>query len=91
MKGVREAHDALAPGYLAGELQGALDGVGARRAGELDLVVEAARSEDHLLETLEEAYSVRAPELMFLMAWHPFDGLRSDPRFQDILRRMGLY
>ena len=45
---------------------------------------------EHALESLERALEGRA----FLVAWVKadplFDGLRSEPRYQDILRKMGL-
>src|SRR5699024_2622030 len=43
-----------ATGDLAGQLQRGLDGVVAGRAGELDLVVEAPRFEDDVLEGFQE-------------------------------------
>ena len=44
---------------------------------------------DRCLEWLEKAYQGRDPNLPYL--WLPdFDGVRSDPRFQDLLRRMKL-
>src|SRR3546814_2481083 len=54
VEGVGEAHHPLAPGDLAGQLQSGLDGVGAGRPRELDLVLEAAGREHQLLEALEE-------------------------------------
>src|SRR5699024_10947533 len=54
VEAVGEAHDGLAAGDLAGQLQRRLDGVGAAGAGEGDLVVQAAGLEDLLVEGLEE-------------------------------------
>ena len=39
---------------------------------------------------LETAYEQRDPLLTSIKAEPPFDSLRSDPRFGDLLRRMGL-
>ena len=55
VEAVGEAHDGLAPGDLAGQLQRGLDRVGAGRAGELHAVVaHAARLEDQPVEGFEE-------------------------------------
>jgi eukaryotic-like serine/threonine-protein kinase len=42
------------------------------------------------LASLERAYSDRSMLVTFLTNDHQFDGLRSDPRFKDLLRRMDL-
>lgn len=44
---------------------------------------------DRALVWLNRAYEVRDPELIQLGAWPIFDDLRSDPRFVDLLRRLG--
>jgi hypothetical protein len=38
---------------------------------------------------LERAYEEHAPDLVWAKADPSFDPLRSDPRFQDLLRRIG--
>ena len=45
---------------------------------------------DRAFEFLEVAYEERAPYLIFLNHDPKFDGLRSDPRFNDLVRRIGL-
>ena len=51
----------------------------------------AAMSEpDQAFATLERGYAERSPSLQFLKVDPAFDTLRSDARFQDLLRRMGL-
>ena len=54
VEGVRERHDRLAALDLAGQLQRRLDGVGARRAREHDLVRQVTRAQDDVLERLQE-------------------------------------
>lgn len=43
---------------------------------------------DRAFEWLEKAYADRADYLMFLRLEPPFDSLRDDPRYRDLLRRM---
>jgi hypothetical protein len=43
---------------------------------------------DEALEWLERAYEERDGSLAFIKTEPAYDGLRSDPRFQDLLRRM---
>jgi Flp pilus assembly protein TadD len=42
------------------------------------------------LEWLERAYEDRSYRLTWVKADPPFDSLHNEPRFQDLLRRMGL-
>ena len=44
--------------------------------------------EDNAFEWLTKAYKERSASMIFLKVNPFFDGLRSDPRFQDLLRRM---
>ena len=46
--------------------------------------------QDRALEWLEKVYERRDMSLVNLRVTPKFDGLRSDPRFQDLLRRIGL-
>jgi tetratricopeptide (TPR) repeat protein len=43
---------------------------------------------EHAIEWIERAYEVRDPHLLSIKMSPALDPLRSDPRFQDILRRM---
>jgi len=43
---------------------------------------------DRAFEWLEKAYADRDSDLSYLRVESPYDPLRSDPRFQDLLRRM---
>ena len=45
---------------------------------------------DQALEWLETAYEDRPEGMVWLKPDPIFDPLRSDPRFQDLLRRMNL-
>ena len=48
------------------------------------------RENDRALAWLEEAYAERSGLLIYLGVEPVFDGLRTDPRFADLLRRVGL-
>jgi hypothetical protein len=39
---------------------------------------------------LEEAYTAHDPFLPYFNVWPEFDGVRADPRFQDLVRRIGI-
>jgi tetratricopeptide (TPR) repeat protein len=45
---------------------------------------------DRSFEWLDKAYKDRSPALMWLKVGPFYDPLRTDPRFQELLRRMGL-
>lgn len=45
---------------------------------------------DQALQQLEKAYEERFYRLIFLGVDPVFDSLRGDPRFQELLRRVGL-
>ena len=44
---------------------------------------------DAALVWLEQAYQRRQPQILHIKAMPAFDDLRSDPAFQDLLRRIG--
>ncbi len=50
----------------------------------------AAGENDQALEWLERGYDERDPNMPYLSVARDLDGLRDDPRFQDLLRRMNL-
>jgi hypothetical protein len=43
---------------------------------------------DEALRWLEKGLEERDHDMAFLKRWSMFEGLRSDPRFQDLVRRM---
>jgi hypothetical protein len=58
--------------------------------GGLASISMLAGEKQEALEWLEKAYEVRDPRLAGLKSNRMFNPLRSDPRFQDLLRRVGL-
>ena len=58
-------------------------------ASALPYIYAALREHDRALQWLEQAYSARVSELVFIGQLPELDGLRSDPRFLDLLRRIG--
>jgi predicted Zn-dependent protease len=50
----------------------------------------AAGNRDQAFEYLEKAYSNGDNELLFVIRYPALDPLRSDPRFKDLMRRLGL-
>jgi len=54
------------------------------------LIYAGLGGKDQAFEWLERAYDERDKGILFLMVDPPLDPLRSDPRFQDLLRRMNL-
>jgi len=55
----------------------------------LAIVYIYADDRDRSLEWLERAYEARDPNMPYL-GLPIYDSLRSDPRFQDLLRRMNI-
>jgi TolB-like protein/predicted Zn-dependent protease len=56
----------------------------------LAIFYSALGEPDQAFATLEKGYAERSPSLQILKVDPAFDSLSSDPRFQDLLRRMGL-
>jgi eukaryotic-like serine/threonine-protein kinase len=78
-------------GYLQKRLDRLKASAPARPVASLDFAYAYALlgDKDHALEWLEKAYEERDPWL-YVKAEPQLDNLRSDPRFQDLLRRMNL-
>jgi TolB-like protein/tRNA A-37 threonylcarbamoyl transferase component Bud32 len=97
--GLSDLDAAIAKGFSEGGFEGAMR----RGAGALSVLAakgEALPSDvailywwagdsGRALAWLEKAYQVRDPGLPYWSAF-PFDSLRSEPRFQALLRKMGL-
>lgn len=49
-----------------------------------------AGQKDEMYKSLDLAYAEHAPLLVFLQVDNAFDGLRDDPRFADLIHRVGL-
>lgn len=45
---------------------------------------------DQALAWLEKAYQARSDSLLYLRCWPEFNRLRADPRFADLVRRVGI-
>ena len=54
------------------------------------LIYLGLHEKDQMFEWLEKAYQERSTYLIWLKVDPIFDGLRSDPRFKELVRRMGL-
>jgi len=72
------------------ELEDQLRQRGGGNEGALARAHAALNENEKALALLEQAYSVHRPGLAFVNTWPQLDSLRSDPRFRDLLRRIGL-
>jgi hypothetical protein len=59
-------------------------------AAELAILLTALGERDRAFASLEQAYRVHDIQLQYLGVEPGFDPLRSDPRFVDLMRRVGL-
>ena len=50
----------------------------------------ALRNERQSFEWLERAYEEHSFHMVYLKVWPQFNLVRNDPRFQDLIRRLGL-
>ena len=99
-KGDHEAEKALARGYAEAGYSGALSRVAemliARSrttyvtSWQIGTLYTRAGKNDEALEWLEKAYEEHDGNMPYISVDPIFDGLRDNPRFQDLLRRMNL-
>ena len=54
------------------------------------ILYTALNDKDKALQSLEKAYLERDLQLRFIGVGYEYDGLRQDPRFADLVRRIGL-
>src|SRR5215813_3501019 len=59
-------------------------------ASALPYIFGALRDREKAFQWLEEAYRERVSSLVYISSQPVFDGLRGDPRFEGLLRRIGL-
>ena len=45
---------------------------------------------ERVFEWLEKAFTIREPNLTYVKNDSSFDNVKADPRFQDLLKRVGL-
>ncbi|UCC81898.1 MAG: hypothetical protein JSW46_12915, partial [Gemmatimonadota bacterium] len=95
-----QAEEALALGYAEGGYRGAMRRLGdtlatlrnVRHVSPLDIAAPYAFAgeDSRALDWLERAFEERRPSMPYLGVYPVLDGLRDEPRFQDLLRRMNL-
>jgi TolB-like protein/predicted Ser/Thr protein kinase len=98
--GDREVEEALTQGYAQSGYRGAMkraaDLLAARAhqtyVNSIDVAIlySFAGENDQAFEWLEKCLEERNPQMPYVDAYVEFAPLRSDPRFQDILRKMNL-
>jgi hypothetical protein len=49
-----------------------------------------AGERDLAFQWLEKAFAERTPQLLHIVADPAYDGLRDDPRYKDLIRRIGI-
>jgi TolB-like protein/Tfp pilus assembly protein PilF/predicted Ser/Thr protein kinase len=98
--GDREVEEALTQGYAQsgyrGAMRSAADLLAARARKtyvppfDTALLYALAGENDQAFEWLEKSFEDRSPHMPYVGAYIELEPLRSDPRFQDLLRKMNL-
>lgn len=96
--GEREVVEAMERGYAEGGYSAAMERAAetlAARPGydklfDIAVLYMLAGDEDRALEWLERAYEARDGDLHFIAVIPTWDSLHDDPRFRDLVRRVGL-
>jgi tetratricopeptide (TPR) repeat protein len=57
---------------------------------ELGILYAGLDDKEAALQSLERVYSAHDPQMQYLKVLPHYDPLRSDPRFTDLMRRVGL-
>jgi hypothetical protein len=58
---------------------------------QLAVVLARVGEKDRVFALLQQSYAGRSTELLYWLQGEPaFDSMRNDPRFQDLLRRIGV-
>jgi TolB-like protein/tetratricopeptide (TPR) repeat protein len=60
------------------------------RSLELYPIYFALGEKERALAWMEEAYKKKSESLLYLRCWPEFDRMRADPRFADLVRRVGI-
>jgi tetratricopeptide (TPR) repeat protein len=98
--GYTQAEEALASGYAEGGYRAAMRQLGDTLATvrnvtyvlptDIAVAYALAGENSRALDWLEQGFEERDPAMPYLSAAPLYDPLRDDPRFQELLRRMGL-
>jgi tetratricopeptide (TPR) repeat protein len=99
-RGNREAEEVLERGYAEGGYAGAMTHVAEMMVArsrtthvtswQIGTLYARAGKHEEALHWLEQAYDKHDANMPYISVDAIFDGLRDDPRFQDLLRRMNL-
>jgi hypothetical protein len=90
---VRQACDATDPTRAVQQLSKEFDNIAKSRWVQPSVMIEfysALKDQEHTLTWLERGIAVHEWDAVFSLGDPDFDDFRSDPRFQELVRRAGL-